>query len=57
MTWSGVLARLVDRDAVDLFAQEGFELVVELGELRALPVVHRKGMDERQEEVPEEDLA
>ena len=53
----GVLARLVDRDAVDLFAQEGLELVVEHGELRALPVVHRKGMDERQEEVPEEDLA
>src|SRR5581483_7903605 len=52
-----VLARLVDRDGVDLLAQERLQRVVELLKLRP-PLPHgRKRVDVLQEEVAEEELA
>src|SRR5207245_8376043 len=53
----GILAGLVDRGAVDLLVHEGREPAIEGGELRPLLLLERKGVDQRQQEVAEEDLA
>ena len=53
-----VMARQVDRGAVDLLAEERLHRLVEARELRPLDGrVHRKRVDERQRQLPEEELA
>src|SRR5262249_37407266 len=52
-----ILARLVDRDRVDLLAKEALQLVVELAELGPFLLHDGEGVNVVEQEVPEEQLA
>src|SRR5947199_5769682 len=53
----GVLAGVIDRRRIDLLPQERLQLVVEAGEFGPVCTAQRKGMDDVELEVAEEEIA